>query len=123
MRKPFYGNMLNWFSELLPYWKTIVLEFNVPIAKFTRIWSGNNLLLRFLLIGVVKGGVQFVRHCSHQWPIVPARMILLMDKLVEWLAGETEVLGENLPQCRFVYNKPHILPGRELGPPLWKASD
>jgi hypothetical protein len=25
------------------------------------------------------------------------------------LAGETEVLGENLPQCRFVYHKPHTL--------------
>jgi hypothetical protein len=29
-----------------------------------------------------------------------------MEKSVEWLAGETEVLGENLPQCRFVHHKP-----------------
>jgi hypothetical protein len=34
---------------------------------------------------------------------------------VEWLAGETEVLGENLLQCRFVHHKPHMLPGREPG--------
>jgi hypothetical protein len=27
---------------------------------------------------------------------------MMMEKLVEWLAGETEVLGENLPQYRFV---------------------
>jgi hypothetical protein len=35
------------------------------------------------------------------------RVIMIMGKSVEWLAGETEVLGENLPQCRFVHqNKP-----------------
>jgi hypothetical protein len=38
---------------------------------------------------------------------------MIMEKSVEWLAGETEVLGENLPQCRFVHHKPHMLPGRE----------
>jgi hypothetical protein len=32
-----------------------------------------------------------------------------MEKSVEGLAGETEVLGENLPQCRFVHHKPHML--------------
>jgi hypothetical protein len=51
------------------------------------------------------------------------RVITMMEKLVEWLAGETEVLGENLPQCRFVDHKPHMLPGREHGPPRWEASD
>jgi hypothetical protein len=38
------------------------------------------------------------------------------------LAGETEVLGEILPQCRFVHHKPHMLPVREPGPPRWEAS-
>jgi hypothetical protein len=34
------------------------------------------------------------------------RVIMIMEKSVEWLAGETEVLGENLPQGRFVHHKP-----------------
>jgi hypothetical protein len=51
------------------------------------------------------------------------RVIMMIEKLVEWLAGETDLLGENLPQCRFVHHKPHMLPGREPGPPRWEASD
>jgi hypothetical protein len=50
------------------------------------------------------------------------RVIMKMEKSVEWLAGETEVHGENLPQCRFVHHKPRMLPVRELGPPRWEAS-
>jgi hypothetical protein len=50
------------------------------------------------------------------------RVIMMMEKSVEWLAGETEVLGENLSQCRFVHHKPHMLPVREPGPPRWEAS-
>jgi hypothetical protein len=51
------------------------------------------------------------------------RVIMIMEKLVEWLAEETQVLGENLPQCRFVHHKPHMLPVREPGPSRWEASD
>jgi hypothetical protein len=51
------------------------------------------------------------------------RVIMVMEKLVEWLAGVTEVLGENLPQCHFVHHKPHMLPGREPGPLRWEASE
>jgi hypothetical protein len=48
---------------------------------------------------------------------------MMMEKLVERLAGEIEVLGENLPHCRFVHHKPHMLPGCEPGPPRWEAND
>jgi hypothetical protein len=47
---------------------------------------------------------------------------MMMENLVELLAGKTEVLGENLPQCRFVHHKPHMIspganPGRRGGKP------
>jgi hypothetical protein len=47
---------------------------------------------------------------------------MMIEKLVELLAEETEVLEENLPQFRFVHHKSHVLPGREPGPPRWEAS-
>jgi hypothetical protein len=40
------------------------------------------------------------------------------------LAGETEVLGENLPNATFVITKSHMIrPRFEPGPPRWEAGD
>jgi hypothetical protein len=48
-----------------------------------------------------------------------------MEQLMEWeLAGEPEVLGENLPQGHFVHQKPNMTwPGIEPGSPWWEAGD
>jgi hypothetical protein len=52
-------------------------------------------------------------------------MIVIVEQLVELrLAGETEILGENLPQLHFVHHKFHMTrPRLEIGPPRWEASD
>jgi hypothetical protein len=77
----------------------------------------------FFLIGIVGSGVQ----SSLLDTVATNRLlyqprVIMMEKLVEWLAGETEVLGENLLQCCFVHHKRHMLPGREPEPPRWEAS-
>jgi hypothetical protein len=50
---------------------------------------------------------------------------VIVEKLVEWrLTGETEVLGENLPQRTFVHHKSYMTrPGFEPGLPRREASN
>jgi hypothetical protein len=52
-------------------------------------------------------------------------MRVIVEQLVEWrLAGETEVLGENLPQHHFAHHKSNMTrAGLKPGPPQWEASD
>jgi hypothetical protein len=52
-------------------------------------------------------------------------MKMIVEKQMECrLAGETEILGENLPQRHFVHHISHMTrPGVEPGPPRWKVSD
>jgi hypothetical protein len=52
-------------------------------------------------------------------------MMMIVEQSVECeLAGKTEVLGENLPQCHFVGQKSHMTwPGFEPGLTRWEAGD
>jgi hypothetical protein len=52
-------------------------------------------------------------------------MMMNVEQSVEWkMAGETEVLGENLPQYHFAHHKSHMTwCGVKPGPPLWEAGD
>jgi hypothetical protein len=51
-------------------------------------------------------------------------MMVIVEQSVDRLTEETEVLGENLPQCHFVQHKSHMTsPGLEPGPPQWEEGD
>jgi hypothetical protein len=52
-------------------------------------------------------------------------MMTNVEQLVDWeLTGETEILGENLPQCYFVLHKSHMTwPGLELGQAWWETGN
>jgi hypothetical protein len=74
------------------------------------------------------GETEYTWHVGHHlaYCTSPRWWMIMMsvEQSVEWLAGETEVLGENLPQCRFIHHKFHkIRPGLEPGPPRWEAGD
>jgi hypothetical protein len=65
-------------------------------------------------------------HCGHSWPLCQPRVIVktIVEKQMECrLAGESEVLGENLPQRHFcpsqkpTWPDPDLTPGRRCGKP------
>jgi hypothetical protein len=85
----------------------------------------NRPLKYTFLIGIVGGGVQLgpLGTAATNGLLCQPRLIMMMEELVEWwLARETVVLGENLPQCRCAHHKRHMLRGRETGQPRWETS-
>jgi hypothetical protein len=82
-----------------------------------------HIILNLFLICIVGDGIKVHSTLrSLNGLLCQPRVIMIMEKSVEWLAGKTEVLGGNLPQCRFAHNKPHMLPVREPRSPRWEAS-
>jgi hypothetical protein len=51
--------------------------------------------------------------------------MMSLEQLMEWeLAGETELLGENLRRRHFVHHKSHMpWPGLEPERPRWETGD
>jgi hypothetical protein len=79
----------------------------------------SNTFVSMIIFKLVEWGVKFKWVHSALRPLIgllcQPRAIMLMEKLVECLAGETEVLGENLPQCRFVPTNPTCCPDANPG--------
>jgi hypothetical protein len=77
------------------------------------------MLELFFLIGIVGGGVHLgpLGTAATSRPIVLAPGDYDDGEFGGMIGRETEIRGENLPQCRFVHHKPHMLPGCEPGPP------
>jgi hypothetical protein len=89
------------------------LCFQTPSLYDHPITSETNFHMHTKKIKLVYWGVE--SNCVHSALRPPIGLlcqpgvIMMMEKLVEWwLGGETEIHGENLPECRFVNYKHHI---------------
>jgi hypothetical protein len=85
-----------------------IFSLRLNSARVMPVMTAAHVILCKIKIGIV-GGVKINWVHSALRPLIgvmcPSRVIM-MEKLVEWLAGKTEVLGENLPQSRLVHHRP-----------------
>jgi hypothetical protein len=86
----------------------IAMACNSNIQKFIK------LAYEIFLIGIVGGGAHLgpLGTAATNRPIVSAPGDYDDGEIGGMIGRGTEVLGENVPQCRFVHCNPHMLPGR-----------
>jgi hypothetical protein len=113
--------IINYFINILLRCRKGTIKFATDIKS---LWIANIIFFNSHSGGWSLNWVHSARRPLNGLLYLP-RVIMMMENLVEWrLAGETEVLGENLPQRHFVHHKSHLIrPGFEPGPPRWGASD
>jgi hypothetical protein len=94
----------------------------------TMVWKINQQRHQAIFLIIVGNkcilyGVKIMNTYLAQYKIFP---VVFLARSVGWgrvhLAGDTEELGWNLPQCLFVHHKSHMIwPGIEPGLPRWRA--
>jgi hypothetical protein len=103
----YYGatHTVQWISKQ-KYIKVIIISYRVTNSDY----NFNN---RFLGWGQIVS-TWYVRN----YLVYCTSPMMILKQSVEWLAGETKELGENLLQCHFDCHKSHITwPWIEPGPP------
>jgi hypothetical protein len=106
----------DWYWSLTPYWRVTLLA---AILSLTNSLALSIYLSPSQLTIRSPNWVHSARRPLNGLLYLP-RVIVMMENLVKWrLTGETEVLGENLPQRHFVHHKYH--PGRRSGKPTTKC--
>jgi hypothetical protein len=95
-----YGKMLR--NKSFAVWECVAyLDTIITVSPFRWIIVGSALTVpKFFFLICIVGG--WIKVHSTLRPLngllCQPQVIMIMEKSVEWLAGETEILGENLPQ-------------------------